>query len=516
MNTSPVRWDPYDPAFFANPYPTYARLRDESPLYYNEQYDFYAVSRYEDVRRGLLDRDTFISGRGAILEFIKANAPVPSGVFIFEDPPLHTVHCGLLNRVFTPKKMTALEPLIRQYCAKALDPLVEGGRFDFVADLGAQMPMRVIGMLLGIPEEDQQAVRRRADSALITEAGKPMDFSEHSFVGEGFEEYLDWRAKHPSDDLMTELVNAEFEDETGTTRRLSRDEVLIFVNIIASAGNETTNRLIGWTGKVLAEHPDQRRQIYQDRELIPQTIEEVLRYEPPPPHIARYVARDTEFYGTKVPAGSAILFLVGAANRDERKFADGERFDIQRARLPHLTFGNGAHSCIGNALARVEGRVALDELLNRFPEWNVELDKARLSCTSTVRGWETLPAYTLRANDNSKARPAESATALPGDAVRLAGAEVWKLTLKTPMGPQEMSAQIVRQGDGFTGRIDSPMGSEIMKNGKIAGDTLTWTMEATKPIKIKLSFEAKVVGDKMTGKAKLGLFGSAALTGQRV
>jgi len=473
------------------------------------------VSRYEDVRRGLLDRDTFISGRGAILEFIKANAPVPSGVFIFEDPPLHTVHRGLLNRVFTPKKMTALEPLIREYCAKALDPLVEGGRFDFVADLGAQMPMRVIGMLLGIPEEDQQAVRRRADSALSTEAGKPMDFSDHSFVGEGFEEYLDWRAKHPSDDLMTELINAEFEDETGTTRKLSRDEVLIFVNIVASAGNETTNRLIGWTGKVLAEHPDQRKQIYQDRALIAQTIEEVLRYEPPPPHIARYVARDTEFYGTKVPAGSAILFLVGAANRDERKFVHGERFDINRARLPHLTFGNGAHSCIGNALARVEGRVALDELLNRFPEWNVDLEKAQLSCTSTVRGWETLPAYTSRASNTSKASGAQ-ASAATADAITLPGAEVWKMTLKTPMGPQEMTAQFVRRGDSFTGRIDSPMGSETMKSGKIVGDTLTWTMEATKPMKIKLSFEAKIEGDKMTGKAKLGLFGSAALTGQRV
>jgi cytochrome P450 len=159
----------------------------------------------------------------------------------------------------------------------------------------------------------------------------------------------------------------------------------------------------------------------------------VLRYEPPPPHIARYVARDTEFYGTKVPAGSAILFLVGAANRDERKFANGERFDIQRARLPHLTFGNGAHSCIGNALARVEGRVALDELLNRFPEWNVDLEKAQLSCTSTVRGWETLPAYTLRASDNSKASPADALTALIRQMrFRLAGAEVWKMTLKTP------------------------------------------------------------------------------------
>ena len=261
VSEGPVHWDPYDPKYFVDPYPAFRRLREEAPLYYNEQYDFYAVSRYEDVERGLGDRDTFISGRGGVLEIIKDNVPIPPGVFIFEDPPLHTIHRGLLTRVFTPKKMAALEPEIRAFCAKALDPLVEGGEFNFIADLGAEMPMRVIGMLLGIPDEDLKAVQKRADDSLRTEPGKPMDYSSHNFAGQGFDEYIDWRAKHPSDDLMTELLQAEFVDEKGETRRLTREEVLIFINILAGAGNETTNRLIGWTGKVLAEYPDQRRQI---------------------------------------------------------------------------------------------------------------------------------------------------------------------------------------------------------------------------------------------------------------
>ena len=387
-------WDPYDAQLVQDPYPVFKRLREEAPLYYNDRYDFYAVSRYDDVQQVLRDRDTFSSARGAVLEFIKANAPIPSGVFIFEDPPLHTIHRGLLTRVFTPKQMNALEPLIREYCAKALDPLMGTGKLDFVADLGAQMPMRVIGMLLGIPEEDQQAVRERADAGIRTEPGKPQDFSNHSFTGEGFDEYLDWRVKYPSNDLMTQLLVAEFVDETGRTRRLTREEVLIFINVLAGAGNETTNRLIGWAGKLLAEHPDQRRDLHADRSLIPQAIEEILRFEPPPPHIARYVSRDTEIHGRRIPAGSAIIALVGAGNRDETKFVQGESFDIHRERVPHLSFGHGFHTCIGAALARIEGRVALDEILNRFPEWDLDLENARLSPTSTVRGWETLPAFT--------------------------------------------------------------------------------------------------------------------------
>jgi cytochrome P450 len=390
-----VYYDPYSAEITANPYPVFRRLRQEAPLYYNEKYDFYALSRYDDVERGLIDWETYISGRGPIIELIKSNIQIPPGGLIFEDPPVHTARRGLVSRVFTPRRMNALESKVREYCARCLDPLVGTGRFDFVADLGSQMPVRVIGMLLGIPEQDQDAVRVMADTHLRTEDGKPMEYRDNRFAsGEFFAEYVDWRVKHPSADLMTELLNVEFEDETGTTRRLTRGEVLTFVNILASAGSETTTRLISWTGKVLADHPDQRRELAQDPSLIPDAIEEILRFEPPAPHVARYATRDVEHHGRTVPAGSAIMFLIGSANRDERQHPDGERFDIHRKLVHHLTFGHGIHFCLGAALARLEGRVALEEVLRRFPEWEIDYANAKLASTSTVRGWETLPAFT--------------------------------------------------------------------------------------------------------------------------
>ena len=389
---SDLRYDPYDVGINADPYPVFRRLREEAPLYRNDEYDFYALSRFEDVERGLVDRETYISGRGAILELIKADMAMPPGVLIFEDPPVHTVHRGLLSRVFTPKKMNALEPQIREFCAHSLDPLVGSGAFDFVRDLGAQMPMRVIGMLLGIPDEDQEAIRDDADATLRTKPGQPMKVGGDGFVtGELFADYVEWRAQHPSDDLMTELLHAEFEDDTGATRRLTREEVLTYVHVVAGAGNETTTRLIGWAGKVLADHPEQRRELVADRSLVPNAIEELLRYEPPAPHVARYVDRDVQHYGQTVPAGSVMLLLVGSANRDDRRYPDGDSFDIHREIGQHLTFGYGIHFCLGAALARLEGRVALDEVLARFPEWEVDADRARMSPTSTVRGWETLP-----------------------------------------------------------------------------------------------------------------------------
>ena len=394
-STTDLSYDPYDVEVNADPYPVFRRLREEAPLYYNEEYDFFAVSRYEDVERGLKDRETYISGRGAILELIRADLEMPPGVFIFEDPPVHTVHRGLLSRVFTPKKMNALEPRVREFCAASLDPLVGTGRFDFVADLGAQMPMRVIGMLLGIPEQDQEAIRDHVDASLRTEAGKPMKSSvDDALSGAIFADYIDWRAEHPSDDLMTELLNAEFVDETGSTRRLTREEILTYVTVIAGAGNETTTRLIGWAGKVLAEHPDQRRALADDLALVPNAIEELLRFEPPAPHVARYVARDVQHYDRIVPEGSVMLFLVGSANRDDRRYGNGDTFDIYRDVGQHLTFGFGTHFCLGAALARLEGRVALEEVLKRFPEWDVDWSAAKLSPTSTVRGWETLPVVT--------------------------------------------------------------------------------------------------------------------------
>jgi cytochrome P450 len=209
-----------------------------------------------------------------------------------------------------------------------------------------------------------------------------------------FAEYIDWRAEHPSDDLMTDLLQAEYTDTEGVLRRLTRDEVLGYVNLIAAAGNETTTRLIGWTGRVLADHPDQRRQVAEDRSLVPGAIEELLRYEPPSPVQARYVTEDVEHYGQVVPAGSAMLLLNAAANRDERKFPDGERFDVRRPIDHHLSFGYGIHFCLGAALARLEGRVALDEVLQRFPTWEIDEDNAVQARTSTVRGWERLPVVT--------------------------------------------------------------------------------------------------------------------------
>jgi cytochrome P450 len=392
---SDVYYDPYDVEIDADPYPVWKRLRDEAPLYYNEPYDFYALSRFDDVEPCLIDWATYRSGKGSILEMIKADVEIPPGAVLFEDPPVHDVHRGLLSRVFTPKKMNAIEPKVREFCARSLDPLIGTGRFDFIHDLGAQMPMRTIGFLLGIPEQDQESIRDRLDEGLRLEEGQEAIFNQEDFDQfEIFGDYIDWRAEHPADDLMTELLTTEFEDETGTTRTLTREEVLLYVNLLAGAGNETTARLIGWTGKILAEHPDQRREIAEDRTLINQAIEEVLRYEAPSPVQARYVARDVEHHGHTVPEGSAMVLLNGSANRDERHFPDGDRFDIYRQPGHHLSFGYGIHFCLGAALARLEGRVALDEVLSRFPDWEVDWDHAEQARTSTVRGWASLPVFT--------------------------------------------------------------------------------------------------------------------------
>jgi cytochrome P450 len=389
---APVNYDPYDVELADDPYPTWRRLRDEAPLYYNSKYDFYALSRYADIERGLPDWETFNSGRGAIVELIKANLTMPPGTLIFEDPPAHDIHRNLLVRVFTPRRVAALEPKIREYCAQHLDPLIGESRFDLIAELGAQMPAKVIGMLLGIPEEDQAAVREQVDNNLRTKAGEQMKVKDTSFAdGDMFADYIDWRMKNPSSDLMTDLLNAEFTDEHGVTRTLTRQEVLTYVSVVAGAGNETTTRLIGWMGSLLAQNPDQRAAIVADMSLVPKAVEETIRYQPPGPHVARYVARDVEIHGQTVPEGAVMLFLLGSGNRDDRKFENGDSYDIHRPISQHLGFGYSVHYCMGAALARLEGQVALEEVLKRFPTWEVDWDGAKLGSTSTVRGWETLP-----------------------------------------------------------------------------------------------------------------------------
>lgn len=389
---SDLYYDPYDFEIDENPYPIWKRMRDEQPLYYNEKYDFFALSRYEDVEACSKDWRRYSSAKGTILEIVRSGMTPPPGIFIFEDPPEHDLHRALLTNIFLPRRIAALEPKIREFCARVLDPKVGTGGFDFIEDLGAQMPMRTIGLLLGVPEQDQEAIRDRNNEGLRLTEGAPPDMQARLAEGDGgvFAEYIEWRDKHPSDDIMTELLRAEFDDVDGKRRRLTREEVLGFVNLLSGAGNETTTRLIGWTGKVLADFPDQRRILVQEPALIPRAIEELLRFESPSPVQARYVTEDVEHYGKVVPKGSVMLLLTASANRDERRTPNPDVFDVRR-QAGHLAFGYGIHACLGAALARLEGRVALEEVLKRFPDWEIDTQRAVQARTSTVRGWESLP-----------------------------------------------------------------------------------------------------------------------------
>jgi cytochrome P450 len=393
-NTLDLYYDPFDFAIDDDPYPIWKRLRDEAPLYYNEKYGFYALSRYDDVARELHNWDIYRSGKGTTMDVIMSGVDVPPGVILFEDPPLHDIHRRLLSRVFTPRRMEAIEPLTRQFCVRALDALAGATSFDVITDFAALIPMRTIGYLLGIPEEGQQQIRDNTDAAIGLKEGSFPSVTAATFENayQLFADYIEWRADHPSDDLMTQLLNAEVDDD-GVVRPLTRIEVLTYTSMIAGAGNETTTRLIGFIAQLLAEHPDQRRELVDDFSLIPGAIEEVLRFQAPSPVQARTVARDTECRGTRIAEGSVMLLLNGSANRDERHYPNGESFDIHRTGA-HLSFGQGLHFCLGSSLARMQARVALEEMLRRWPEWDVDLDNAAMAHTSSVRGWGRLPIIT--------------------------------------------------------------------------------------------------------------------------
>ncbi len=520
MGASEVYYDPYSPDIVTDPYPVYRRLREEVPLYYNRDYDFYALSRYQDVRRAFLDHETFSSSRGDILELIQQNMALPAGAFIFSDPPQHAMYRNIAQRMFSPRRMRELEPRVRELTIRVLEPLMERDEFDVIHDVGWQIPMQVIGMLLGIPEQDLQKVREITDARMRTEQGKPIDYGSSFTMEQSFGEYIDWRAKNPSHDVTTELLNVVFTDETGTDRHLTRDELITFFNILAGAGNETTNRLIGWTAKTLAEHPDQRRDLVANPDLIPAALEEVLRYEPPGPHVGRYVARDAEFHGRTVPAGSAILLLVASANRDERAFPDPERFDIHRERPAHTTFGYGIHTCIGNVLARLEGRVVFEEWLKRMPEWDVDLDNAALSSTSTVRGWETLPAYVnARGRDAIRARVAREAEARNAKSAS-APASVdgeWQVSVQGPTGPMETSLKLATANGELTGSQTGEGTTTPVEAISYDPDTgrIAWTNKIKKPMKMTLKFSGTVEGDGISGQVKAGFAGTFPFSGHK-
>ena len=384
-----VYWDPWEREIYDDPFDVYRQLRDDAPLYHNERHGFYAISRYADVEGMLQDRDTFLSGKGTVLEAMLKGAPTPPGLFIWEDPPFHTFHRTRLSRVFTKMSVSQLEDDVRAYCARTLDTLAGQERFDMMAGYAREIPMRVMGLLLGIPEADQPMLRDHFIETMHRPMGTEAD---NTLVQAAFGKYIDYREQHPSDDLMTKLLFTELEDETGATRRLRRDELVTYINLIAAAGNDTTGLLIGWIGKLLSDHADQRAELARDRSLIPNAIEEVLRCANPAYAFGRTVATDAEFHGRTVPAGSILMCVAGAANRDPRQFGpDAERFDIHRKAERHISFGYGAHFCLGANLARLEARVALEELLQRIPNWQVDDADARLVHGGPTRGYEYLP-----------------------------------------------------------------------------------------------------------------------------
>ncbi len=387
-----LRYDPYDLEIDNDPYPTWTRLRGEAPLYRNDDHGFWALSRWDDVKPALANWDTYRSGRGTVLEIVKAGVEIPPGIVLFEDPPIHDAHRALLSRVFTPRRMLDLEPLVRGYAVKALDALLGRDEFDIIAEFGVELPLRTIGFLFGIPEADQDEYRKATDEAIITD-GTPIAFDQSSFdaVLSVLADYVEWRSTHPGDDLMTELLNAEVDEPDGSRRPLTRDEVVTYASMVAGAGNETATRLIGFTMQLLAQHPDQRRLLVADRSLVPNAIEEILRLESPSPVQARWVQRDVEVHDTTVPEGSIMLLLNGAANRDGRHWTNPDQFDLARNEGPHLAFGYGLHFCLGAALARLEGRVALEEILRRWREWDVDIDRGQMAHTGSVRGWGYLP-----------------------------------------------------------------------------------------------------------------------------
>lgn len=388
-----IYYDPYDYAVDADPHPIWKRMRDEQPVYYNDKYDFYALSRYEDVRNASIDWQTFSSSKGSVLEIIRnPEALEQSRNMLFMDPPEHDQHRALIGRRFTPKQVGHMEPDVRAICAGYLDPFVGSAGFDYVQDFGALVPMMVICTFMGVPEEDHNALRRLADALLHRDEGQenvPVELNH--IVTRYFDGALAIREFEPRDDFISELITARITLEDGSTRALDQGERLRMLSLVTGGGNETVARALSWAGALLAEHHDQRRMLVEDPSLIPQAVEEILRYEAPSPVQARVTTRAVTLHGVTIPAGAAVLLLTNSANRDEREFPDADRFDITRKPAQHLAFGIGTHFCVGASLARLEIRLAIEETLKRFPTWEVDWPNVERTHTSTVRGYHRLP-----------------------------------------------------------------------------------------------------------------------------
>ncbi|MDE3203888.1 MAG: cytochrome P450 [Acidobacteriota bacterium] len=389
-----IYWDPFDTEIDTDPYEVWRRLRDEAPLYRNERYDFWALSRFADVQAAHTDHKTFSSAKGTVLEHMGTDLAT-TNMIIFMDPPQHDTLRALVSRAFTPRRVSELEDRIRDICRSLLDPHVGGTGFDYVVEFAQQLPSTVISALLGVPEDEREEVRKYIDAVFHIEPGVGMvndvSLGAQIWLFEYITSALQDRRRSPRDDLFTALTQAEIPDEQGGSRKLTDEEAAAFGNLLVSAGTETVARLLGWAAVTLPAFPDQRQMMADDASVIPAGVEELLRFEAPSPVQGRWTTRDVELHGVTVPKDSKVLLLTGAAGRDERRYPDPDRFDVTRDQASHVSFGFGIHFCLGAALARLEGRIGLEETLARFPEWDVEVDSAVQQHTSTVRGWSSVP-----------------------------------------------------------------------------------------------------------------------------
>lgn len=395
-----VQFDPMSNEYFQDPYGVYRRLRDESPVYWNEKYGFYALSRYEDVNRAHLDTASFSSTYGVeffnLLDGEQHDEALRS--IITMDPPQHTRMRKLLVRVFTPRAILALEPMIREVICELLDGLGDRPTFDGVSDFAAYFPVEIISRMLGVPQSDRQSIRQLTDDALHRSEGQAALNDENMAAFAGLFGYFNQLsiAKRGSgaDDIGTHLTEVEMARADGVLTRLTDEEIGGFCALLGAAGAETVTKLIGNAIVLFHRHPAEWQRLLKDRNLAPLAVEEALRYQPPSQYQGRFSVKDSDFDGVTLKAGYPVLLLTGSAARDERQYENPDAFDITRPKTQSLAFGIGIHVCLGAHLARLEAKVALEELAARYPRFAVDESGLRRVQMSNVAGYSQVPVIT--------------------------------------------------------------------------------------------------------------------------
>lgn len=394
-------FNPFSEDFFSGPFETYRRLRDEAPVYRDTRYGFHALSRYDDVAAAFKDTTTFSSARGITMEqyLLDEVPPEIASLIIAMDPPDHTRMRKLVNKVFTPRAVVAMESMIRETITEFADRH-DPAAFDAVTEFSALFPIEVISKMLGVPPHERQAVRLRLDKTLERNPGDfrtpPAGVEAGIELGLYWYELLQQRRAEPRDDMISRLIEVEVDREEGGVTALDDVEITGFLALLGGAGAETVTKLIGSAVVLFAEHPDQWELLRHNRDLVPAAFEEVLRFEAPAQYLMRSATRDVTLHGVTIPEHSPVMLVVGSATRDERRFSEPDRFDITRRPGGHnLGFGYGAHSCLGAALARMEGRIALNLLLDRMPRYEVDTASLQRVSMTNVMGYASVPVRVL-------------------------------------------------------------------------------------------------------------------------